>query len=153
MDRKYPEPLSTAPSAARELIAAHGGRATRTRVAVLEALHAGLHPLTHDELGEALAEAGVIHDRVTLYRALDWLVERGLAQRVAGHDRAARFEAVRAHGHHHPHFHCERCGDVICLDNLHPAFAVALPDGFRLERAELVFHGACAACGRQAEQS
>lgn len=139
----------TAPQPARQQIAARGGRVTRTRVAVLEALQASGHPLTHDELGVALAAADVAHDRVTLYRALDWLVEQGLAQRLAGSDRAWRFEAMSGDGHRHAHFHCDRCGHVICLENLSPAFAVALPNGYRLDRAELVFHGACAECGRQ----
>jgi Fur family ferric uptake transcriptional regulator len=139
----------TSSRSAPELIAACGGRVTRTRVAVLEVLQASAHPLTHDEIAGALAGADLPHDRVTLYRALDWLVAQGIAQRLAGNDRAWRFEAVHQSGHQHAHFHCDRCGHVICLDNLSPAFAVALPDGFQLERAELVFHGACADCGRQ----
>lgn len=138
------------PAAARELIAARGGRVTRTRVAVIEALQASAHPLTHDELGHALAGAAIAHDRVTLYRALDWLVEQGIARRIAGSDRAWRFEMLRADGHRHAHFHCDRCGQVVCLESLQPAFPIALPDGYLLDRAELVLHGACAACGRPA---
>lgn len=133
----------------RDVIAAHGGRVTRTRVAVLEVLQATPHPLSHDELGAALDAAAIAHDRVTLYRALDWLVEQGIARRIAGSDRAWRFEALQPDGHRHAHFHCDRCGQVICLDELQPAFAVALPEGYRLDRAELVLHGACPDCGRQ----
>jgi Fur family ferric uptake transcriptional regulator len=141
-----PAPQEATP--ASTLIAAHGGRVTRTRVAVLDVLLASNHPLTHDEIGATLAGDEFAHDRVTVYRALDWLVAQGIAQRLAGSDRAWRFEAVRADGHRHAHFHCDRCGHVICLENLSPAFAVALPDGYQLDRAELVFHGACAECGR-----
>lgn len=135
--------------ATRDLIAAHGGRVTRTRIAVIEALQASVQPMSHEELGACLAAQDVPHDRVTLYRALDWLVEQGIARRIAGSDRAWRFEAVRADSHRHAHFHCDRCGQVICLESLEPAVAVALPDGYRLDRAELVFHGACATCGAQ----
>ncbi|CAL93261.1 Fur family transcriptional regulator [Azoarcus olearius] len=142
---------STGDSAARRLIVDHGGRVTRTRVAVIEALQGSAHPLSHDELGHALAARAVPHDRVTLYRALDWLVEQGIARRIAGSDRAWRFE-IRARGaHHHAHFHCDRCGQVVCLEDLQPSLAAALPAGFQLDRAELVLHGACAACGRSAE--
>lgn len=137
---------------ARALITARGGRVTRTRVAVLEFLQASGHPLSHDELGAELAAAGIAHDRVTLYRALDWLVEQGIARRIAGSDRAWRFEMLRPDGHRHAHFHCDRCGQVVCLESLEPAFAVALPEGYRLDRTELVLHGACAACGREAER-
>lgn len=138
----------TAP--ARELIVAHGGRVTRTRVAVIEVLQTSPHPLSHDDIGHALDAAAVAHDRVTLYRALDWLVDQGIARRIAGSDRAWRFEMLRADGHRHAHFHCDRCGQVVCLESLQPAVAVALPDGYQLDRAELVLHGACAACGRAA---
>jgi Fur family ferric uptake transcriptional regulator len=134
---------------ARELLASHGGRATRTRIAVVEALSAGGQPLTHDEIGAALAAAGVAHDRVTLYRVLDWLVERGLARRVAGENRAGRFELASADGHCHAHFHCARCGQVICIEDMSPALSTPLPPGFQLDHAELVLHGACPACGEQ----
>jgi Fur family ferric uptake transcriptional regulator len=134
---------------ARELITRHGGRITRIRVAVVEALLGSTQPLNHDEIAATLGAQGVAHDRVTLYRALDWLVGNGLAQRIAGEERAGRFEIVRAEGHHHAHFHCAHCGQVICLADLSPAVSAALPAGFQLERAELVLHGACAACGKK----
>lgn len=137
------------PVAARDLIAAHGGRITRTRVAVIEALQTGQHPLSHDEIGAALNAAGIAHDRVTLYRALDWLVEQGIAQRIAGGERAWRFELQSGGDHRHAHFHCDRCGQILCLEDVPATPAPALPAGFELARSELVLHGACADCGRQ----
>ena len=89
-------PAATAIASARDLIAAHGGRVTRTRVAVIEALQTSSHPLSHDEIGAALAADGIAHDRVTLYRALDWLVEQGIAQRIAGGERASIARQSRA---------------------------------------------------------
>ncbi|TAH40788.1 MAG: transcriptional repressor [Betaproteobacteria bacterium] len=139
------------PASARERIAARGGRVTRTRLVVLELLQCSEHPLSHDEIGDALAAAGVAHDRVTLYRTLDWLVEQGLARRIAGGERAWRFEAVRDAAHRHAHFHCDRCGQVVCLEGLEPAPATGLPSGFHVDRAELVLHGSCAACGLGSE--
>ena len=140
-------PAAAASASARDLIAAHGGRVTRTRVAVIEALQTSSHPLSHDEIGAALAADAIAHDRVTLYRALDWLVEQGIAQRIAGGERAWRFEIRRDGDHRHAHFHCERCGQIVCLEDV-PATAPTLPAGFAVARAELVLHGACADCGR-----
>ncbi|MCB1954857.1 MAG: transcriptional repressor [Rhodocyclaceae bacterium] len=128
------------------LIAARGGRVTRTRTAVLSVLFEAGRPISHDEVGEALAAQGIGHDRVTLYRTLDWLVGNDLAHKVAGPDRAWRFNAVRDEGHQHAHFQCDRCGKVFCLESLQPAIAATLPSGFRLGRAELTFHGLCPAC-------
>ena len=128
------------------LIAAHGGRVTRTRTAVLEVLFAAGRPMSHDEVGAALDDRGVAHDRVTLYRTLDWLVAKALAHKVAGADRAWRFNAVSDEGHGHAHFHCEHCGALFCLESLQPAIAATLPQGFHLGRAELTFHGTCPDC-------
>jgi len=137
------------PVPARDLIAAHGGRVTRTRVAVIEALQVSSHPLSHDEIGATLSAADIPHDRVTLYRALDWLVEQGIAQRIAGGERAWRFEIRRDSNHRHAHFHCDRCGQILCLEDVPTEPSPALPAGFELDRSEWVLHGACADCGRQ----
>lgn len=142
-----PPPLSA--PAARELITAHGGRVTRTRIAVIETLQGSRHPLSHDEIGAALDAEGIVHDRVTLYRALDWLVEQGIAQRIASGERAWRFEMRRSGDHRHAHFHCERCGQILCLEDVPAPAEARLPAGFAVERTELVLHGACAECGRK----
>lgn len=136
-------------ASARVLIVAHGGRVTRTRIAVIETPQRSAHPLSHDEIGAALDAAGIVHDRVTLYRALEWLVEQGIAQRIAGGERAWRFEIRREDAHRHAHFHCDRCGQIVCLDDVPATPSPALPAGFEFDRAELVLHGACADCGRQ----
>lgn len=134
------------PHTSSDMIAAHGGRVTRTRVAVLDVLLASQQPLSHDEIGEALRKEGVPHDRVTLYRNLEWLVEQGIAHRMAGADRVWRFSVVTTSEHEHAHFHCDRCGQLFCLDALTPAFAIALPNGYSMNRAELIVHGACPGC-------
>jgi len=148
----YTMPQHTAhshtPVPARELIAAHGGRVTRTRIAVIEVLQAASHPLSHDEVAAALDAGGIAHDRVTLYRALEWLVEQGIARRIASGERAWHFEIRRGDDHRHAHFHCDRCGQVLCLEDIPATASAALPAGFELDRAELVLHGACADCGR-----
>lgn len=149
--RPRPAP-SRAAARARALIGAHGGRATRTRIAVIEALWASRHPLTHDEIVAALSAAAIAHDRVTVYRALDWLLGQGIARRVAGGERAGRFEICRDDDHHHAHFHCDRCGQVVCLDEVPDACPPALPAGFAVKRTELVVHGACADCSPHAGQ-
>lgn len=127
-------------------IAERGGRATRTRVAVLDILSRAGRPLAHDEVAAALAAAAVEHDRVTLYRTLDWLVTHALAHRVAGTDRVWRFSAALDEAHGHAHFHCARCGAMFCMEALQPVVAATLPCGFECERAELTFHGRCPSC-------
>lgn len=131
---------------AADRISQHGGRATPIRTAVLETLSQTGQPLSHDEVGARLAARQLRHDRVTLYRTLDWLVSKGLAHRVAGADRVWRFNAAADEAHGHAHFYCGQCHGVFCLEALQPAIAATLPRGFSLTRAELNFHGRCPKC-------
>jgi Fur family ferric uptake transcriptional regulator len=137
--------LSTRLDAAK-IIQPHG-RVTRARVRVLEMLLDAPHALSHGEIEAGLA-GEISADRVTLYRILDWLVASGLAHRVRGEDRTWRFNAVVQGDDRHAHFHCSRCGQVFCLVDLQPLEAPRLPDGFRLERADLSLRGLCPACGK-----
>jgi Fur family ferric uptake transcriptional regulator len=139
------------PSQADARLAASGQRATPARVAVLDILLASATALSHQEIAAAARLAGTDLDRVTLYRVLDWLVEHGLAHKIAGEDRIWRFNATAgsdnaAAPHEHAHFQCSRCGRLYCLDDLHPVFALSLPPGFRCQHAELILRGTCPDC-------
>ena len=127
------------------------GRVTPARLQVLEILLQAEHALSHGEIEARLPE-GAHLDRVTLYRILDWLVSEGIAHRIAGEDRAWRFNAAlpdapgQTRSHSHAHFHCRRCGQIFCLDQLQPVFSFSLPAGFRFEGAELTLNGVCPHC-------
>jgi Fur family ferric uptake transcriptional regulator len=127
--------------------ASDGGRLTPARRMVLDILLAAPNAMTHLEVETAARERGLRADRVTLYRALDWLLGRGLAHRIEGSDRVWRFNAVAGEDHGHAHFHCVRCGRVFCLDLPQPEVAPELPPGFHCDSAELTLRGTCDACG------
>jgi Fur family ferric uptake transcriptional regulator len=85
-------------------------------------------------------------DRVTLYRVLDWLVDKGLAHRNADAGRVFRFSAASTGEHAtHAHFRCESCGGVYCLEASLPD-APTLPPGFSLTRMDFDLRGTCARC-------
>lgn len=125
------------------------GRVTSARWWVLQTLRQAPHPLSPDEVGQAIAAATAVPppDRVTIYRTLEWLVDQGLARRVAASDRAARFEATLDNPAH-AHFLCRQCGATWCL-TAQPVVLPPLPSGFIAEHAEVVVHGLCAACHDQ----
>ncbi len=140
-----PAPRSRAGAAERAIRAA-GERLTAPRAAVLETLLGARRALTHHEIEAALAPRLAV-DRVTVYRVLDWLVELGLAHRIAGEDRTWRFLASQGEEHAaHAHFMCSRCGRTICLDGVAVPPAVKVPRGFEPSRVELNVKGVCAAC-------
>jgi Fur family ferric uptake transcriptional regulator len=141
--------LSASSSPSVDLVAEHirraGARATPARIRVLRLLRAAPTALTHNEIELALGVPAI--DRVTLYRVLDWLVDRALAHKNTDVSRVFRFSAAAAGEHTtHIHFRCEHCGGVFCLDAAPPA-APLLPAGFSLSRMDFDLRGRCAGCG------
>jgi Fur family ferric uptake transcriptional regulator len=136
---------------ARALLRERGARVTHPRVRVLAALLGAGEALSHLDLQRRL-EVSVDSepiDRVTLYRVLDWLVERELAHRVSGPDRVFRFSAQPAGHPLHGHFRCAACGRMFCLDEspgLARVIKTMLPPGFSSDAVELTVSGRCAAC-------
>ena len=140
---------------ARQLVREHGARVTLPRVRVLSELLGAGEALSHLDVQrrvESSPDAAHI-DRVTLYRVLEWLVDSGLAHRVAGPDRVFRFSASDgAHGAH-GHFRCTSCGRMFCMDETAGLARVArsiLPEGFTSEAIELTVSGCCADCASAA---
>ena len=132
---------------ARAMVQASGDRVTAARVGALAVLLEERRALSHTDIEQALSrQSGV--DRVTLYRVLDWLVEKGLAHRIAGADRAWRYSIASAEHGDHAHFQCNQCGKVLCLEQLaKPEVRLPrLPSGYRSERVEMTVQGRCAEC-------
>jgi Fur family transcriptional regulator, ferric uptake regulator len=131
-------------------LAASGLAATVNRELVVRVLSENGSPLTPLELLERLDGR---MNRVTLYRILDLLVERGVVTRHNAGERAFRY--CLSHGSHHEsplghaHFHCSRCGRTQCLDEKTlrldlGRLCAALP--MRVEAAEFSLSGVCQGC-------
>ena len=134
-------------------IRATGERLTQPRTAVLACLLASGSAASHLDVAHTLADHHAV-DRVTVYRVLEWLVNKGLAHRIAGDDRVWRFminaqhrsaQTDLQHGHH-AHFTCETCGQTFCLEKVTPQVEVKLPKGFRTSEIDLMVRGRCAHC-------
>lgn len=126
-----------------------GERLTQSRLAVLTALLACEHAATHQDITAVLATHHPT-DRVTVYRVLDWLVNIGIAHRIAGDDRVWRFRVNAATStpvpHQHAHFTCDSCGQTYCLEGVTPQRNFKLPPGFLISQVDLKLRGRCAAC-------
>lgn len=131
---------------AEDMIRHNGGRATAGRTVILAILLAEQQAITHREIELRLPQALQL-DRVTLYRALEWLVEKNLIHKVTSDDRAWRYHANRdVQSHQHAHFKCTGCAQVICLDKLPLEQNWPLPAGYRFQEIELTVKGLCANC-------
>jgi Fur family zinc uptake transcriptional regulator len=91
---------------------ARGVRLTPQRRHVLETLVSGHRPLGAYEIMDRLAEHGPRPAPITVYRALDFLLENGLAHRLAS--RNAFIACVHNHAPSESvvFLICERCGAV-----------------------------------------
>ena len=104
-------------------------------------------------------------DRVTVYRTLNALVEAGIAHRVDPGDRIFRFGLAGDHAAHarpaaakhpdHPHFVCNSCGTVECLEDSEVVIrprrgGEAPPARRRVTQKDVMLHGTCEDCSDNA---
>ena len=130
---------------------AKGARLTPVRRRVLEALYATYRPLGAYDIAEALpAEDGRRRlAPITIYRALEFLIEQGLVHRLAS--RNAFVACPHGHGPRDlvAFLICERCGGVDELSSagLAEALSHALAgEGFKPHLQVLEISGVCAHC-------
>lgn len=128
------------------LLRARGDRVTASRRAVVEALLAGDHHVTADEIAARVARAHPDVHRATVYRTLDRLEEVGVITHVhLGHGPST------FHLNDRPHHHavCSVCGAVVevplsALDGL--ADRLRTEHGFELSAQHFALSGRCRAC-------
>jgi Fur family transcriptional regulator, stress-responsive regulator len=124
-----------------------GLRVTRPRVAVLDVVDASPHCTAEEVLTAARRRLGAVSVQ-GVYDALAALTAAGLVRRIEPQRHPARFETRTADNHHHAV--CRSCGavsDVDCVVGHAPCLAASAPHGLvRVDEAEIVFWGTCAAC-------
>mgnify|MGYP005849087977 CR=1 FL=1 len=98
-----------------ELLEGRGLEPLPNRMRVLEVIGGNPSPLSAQEIFATLGRTADIN-RVTVYRILELLVEKGLVERLSGGGRS-RLYGMAPNANHpaHPHFHCRSCGLMQCL--------------------------------------
>lgn len=124
-------------------------RITPVRLSVLATLTKNQSPMSVPEILSKLK--GV--DTVTVYRTLNTFVRKKIVHRVRGEDRSwlyAQSDFAAAPKHLHPHFVCESCGKVECLEAAEiPASFIAslhVDQRYAVTYPEVVLHGMCPRC-------
>ncbi len=125
-------------------------RRTPVRLALLKLLEQSTQPLTAPQMLQLLPDAT---DTVTVYRTLNTFTELQLIHRIRAKDRSWSYALgapqPRA-AHRHPHFVCDECGTVECLED------APIPDSFvkslhvrrdyHVKFPEVLLHGLCPRC-------
>ncbi|MFM7088201.1 MAG: Fur family transcriptional regulator [Candidatus Paceibacterota bacterium] len=89
-----------------EFLSFFGLKKTEARMAVLSVLLSTKKPLSAGMLFESLKKHGI--DKVTVYRTLDTLEEKGAIKKVATGEREMKYELVHGGDDHH-HVICLKC--------------------------------------------
>jgi Fur family ferric uptake transcriptional regulator len=88
---------------------------TPSRMRVLEVIGHNSSPVSAQDIFTTVSRTANIN-RVTVYRILDVLVEKGLVQRLSGGGRSLVYGLAANENHPaHPHFCCRSCGALQCL--------------------------------------
>ena len=137
-----------------QLLANQRIRPTGARLAVLDILGAAPRALRAREILEAIRARRRVN-KVTVYRILEDFTRRGLIRKLSMEGRVSHFELACEHHPPHPHFHCQECREVQCLDpvpltrmwtELHG------PVGNKADRIDIRVEGVCHKCRSDSEQ-
>jgi Fur family transcriptional regulator, ferric uptake regulator len=144
----------------RDLLRRGKLRVTHVRLAILRALSESEVALEASDVATALRKAGDDADRVTVYRTLNSLVDRGIAHRIDPGDRIFRFSLTDHgrctddhHEHEHPHMKCDTCGAVECILDAEVVIKPRDERGgsrrrFKVTQQDIMLHGTCDRCAK-----
>ena len=123
-------------------------RPTPLRLQVLETLGSENRAWQAREVLDAIRARRPVN-KVTVYRILDDLVCLGLVRKLPSEGTAAHYELACEHHPPHPHFQCQACGEVQCLEPVpleHLWRELKGPLGNRVDRLEIRAAGLCRRC-------
>lgn len=123
-------------------------RNSTTKQEIISLLENKQEALTHKDFQDFFKEK---IDRVTIYRALDRLVDEGKLHKIVNLEGGIQYAICKTcnhkeeiHTHNHIHFSCKKCGKTICLDKITPE--IKLPKGYKIEEMQLLISGICSNC-------
>jgi len=121
---------------------------TGPRQAILEILRRESHPLSVQEIFQALPKGDC--DLATIYRSMHLLESMGMVKRFHFGHGGARFELLPEgdDGHHH-HLVCTECSQILEIDECFPQAlqeTIAARSGFKAVTHKLEFFGVCPRC-------
>lgn len=123
-----------------------GVRVTANRMLVLRALLAAQAPVSLIELETELETL----ERSSISRTLTLFADHDLVHLLEDGRGITKYELCHSHDHHelndeHPHFYCEKCRRVFCLDS-EVVPQVSVPAGFEVRSVNFMLKGLCRDC-------
>jgi Fur family transcriptional regulator, ferric uptake regulator len=122
-------------------------RVTQFRLDVLDIIAASQHALSSQDIEIKLTDP----DRITLYRTLKSLEDKGVIHRAIDSTQTAKYALCISgcdehhHYHQHLHFHCDTCGNTFCVDEVRIP-DIKLPNGYKVRDINIIVDGVCEKC-------
>ncbi|MDE7381884.1 MAG: transcriptional repressor [Muribaculaceae bacterium] len=133
-----------------ELLELNGIRPTPNRLLVVDSLSRSKTPMSLLELETALDTL----DRSSISRVLNLLSSRSLVHTLEDGRGISKYELCHgSHSHEgldsdvHPHFYCEVCNKVTCLDCLEIP-SLHLPESYKVHSVNYMIKGICPNCSK-----
>ncbi len=130
-----------------DLLKSYQLRTTTVRKQVLDLFMQSKHALGKTNIEAQLEEI----DRITLYRTLRTFEQKGIIHEAVDGSGKTKYAlcshecSEHAHHDHHAHFYCSLCENTVCMDSI-TVPEVSLPEGFRINSAQLILSGVCQNC-------
>jgi Fur family ferric uptake transcriptional regulator len=135
---------------ASDILKNHGLKKTTIRIKVIEMLEKMPYAVSQPELETQLFEDA---DRVTIYRTLKSLEEKGVVHKIIDLAGLSKYALCKdncddhKHQDEHLHFHCDVCGNIYCL-NIVGFPSYKLPTGYTIKQMHLSAEGVCVSCSK-----
>ncbi len=129
-------------------------RATARKRALLAAIMERDAPFSAHDLYEQVS-GGMSVDLATVYRTLSSFEDAGVVRQVESADGVRLYEIACRHNPVHPHFRCERCRKIECLDSLASGdrkHIVRYAGPAEVREIAITFTGICRACRQKEER-
>ncbi len=149
LENRYHFGVATWSEQALSELRAAGYRRGLARARVIDFLDAQDCCVGAQEIHRKLVARGERIGLASVYRVLDVLTEKRLAQRVDLGDGVTRFEAVRGEVDHHHHIVCDDCGRIepFADQRLERVLRhVEKSSGYAVAGHDIVLRGACSSC-------
>lgn len=126
---------------------AEGFRITPARTLLIKFLAESTEPISAIDLIESFKESEKNVNKTTIYRELDFLLERKLIQEIEFGDGRKRYELETGHHHHLVCLNCKKVLDIGLDVDLHlEEKKIEKSTGFKIKSHSLEFFGYCKKC-------
>jgi Fur family transcriptional regulator, ferric uptake regulator len=132
-----------------------GLKNTKNKATILQMLKSLQRPISAVKLHLYCTNETVMNI-TTVYRTLEQFKNGGLVRELSGQGGELLYEYSGTDALAHPHFRCDRCKNIICLDPLKYEATLlisAMARKHKVERIELTLSGLCEACCKSEQTS